>query len=60
MPTKVKTLQITRIAGQNGEWIDIHHGANGTAYLTTSGYVQIDQQQLLEAIKQFTSSKQQK
>jgi hypothetical protein len=60
MPSKAKTLQITRIAGQNGEWIDIHHGANGTAYIPTSGYVQIGQQQLLQAIKQFAETQKSK
>lgn len=48
---KSKPFNVTRIPANNGEWIDIHVTESGNVAIDTSGYVEIDLQELVAALK---------
>ena len=51
LPTKTAPFSVTRIPAANGEWIDIHLSERGTLCLQTSGYAELDGDQLIAVIQ---------
>lgn len=51
MITKTKPFQVTRVPAVNGEWIDLHISQEGNVCIDTSGYAEVEIDELIEALK---------